>query len=200
MKNVVTMIVNVSLGVLLLLIILTVTGRMNRSMEVKSNLSSLTEEIVEHMGNSSGYGSPQMAEAEAVKQLTERVDAAADITVEMEKADVERGLLAMKVTESWKHPNGRTGTVQDCRIVLLNQLEVQEIREVTVTFYLSKEAMENGEKCYKCCYLYEGDNVSPPAVPVKQGALFDGWRDSSDYMADFSVPVQQDIVYYAAWR
>lgn len=195
-----TMIVNVSLGLLLLLILLTVAGRMNRSMEIKSNLSSITEEAVERMGSSRKYGSRQMAEAEVIGQLTERVDAMADITVEMEKTDEEKGILAMKVTESWKHPNGKTGTVQDSRIVILNQLEVPEIKEVTVKFYASKEAMEMEGKCYKCCCLFEGDTVSSPAPPVKQGAVFDGWRDSSDYMADFSVPVQQDIVYYAAWR
>lgn len=193
------MIVNVSLGILLLLILLTLTGRMNRSVEIKSNLSSIAEETVEDMG-SGKYGSIQMAEAEVVRELAERVDGMAEITVEMEKTDVEQGLLAMKVTETWKHPNGKTGTVQDSRVVILNQLEVPEIKEVTVKFYLSKDSMENGEKCYKCCYLYEGDRVSPPAAPVKKGMVFDGWRDSRDYIADFSVPVQQDIVYYAAWK
>lgn len=169
-------------------------------MELKSNLSSVAEETAERMGSSPEYDSRQRLEAEVIKQLTERMDAMADITVEMGKTDVEQGLLAMKVTELWKHPNGKTGTVQEKRVVILNQLEVPEIKEVTVTFYMSKEAMENGGACYKCCFLYEGDTVPAPADPVKQGASFDGWRDSSDYMADFSVPVQQDIVYYAAWR
>lgn len=200
MKNVVTMIVNVALGVILLLILLTISGRMNRSMEVKSNFSSIAEEIVENMGDGVAYDSVRMAEADFLKQFSERLDGTAELTVEVEKADVERGLLAVNVTETFKHPNGETGKITDNRIVILNQLEVPEQKEFTVKFYLSKEEMRSGGNCYKCYRFYEGDMVQYPAAPEKQGALFDGWRDSSDYMADFSVPVQQDMIYYAAWK
>ena len=199
MKNVVTMLLNISCGILLLLILLTLAGRMNHSMEIKSNLSSITEETVEKMGNGV-YSSKQVAEAQIAGELIERMESMADIMLEIEKTSVEKGLLAVKVTESWKHPNGKTGTVQDSRIAIFNQLDVPKIKEITVKFYMSKEDMEKEESCYKCLYLYEGDKIAVPMAPVKNGLVFDGWRDSSDYIADFSVPVQQDIVYYAAWR
>lgn len=200
MKNAVAIIVNISLGIVLLFILLTITGRMNRSMEIKSNFSSVAEEVVENMGDGAIYGSTQMVEADFLQQFSERLDGTAELTVEVEKVDVERGLLAVKVTETWKHPNGKTGTVSDNRVVILNQLEIPELKEVTVKFYASKEEMQSGGNCYKCYHLYEGERAQSPVAPKKQGVLFDGWRDTSDYMADFSVPVQQDIIYYAAWK
>lgn len=203
MKNVVTMIVNISLGVLLLLILASVMGRMNRSMEIESNLSSVVEETVENMSVTLKYDVKNSREvcADFAENLIERLDGkVTDMKVEVKKVDVEKGLLAVKVTEKFQHPNGKTGMISDSRIVILNQLEVPEVKELTVKFYLSKEDMEAGNNCYKCYALYEGDKAQMPIVPERQGAVFDGWKDSNDYIADFSVPVQENISYYAAWK
>lgn len=203
MKNVATMIVNIFLGVMLLLIVSTITGRVNKSTEIESNLSSVSEETVENMSVVKKYDVRNNIEVQAdfVENMIERIDGkVSEIKVETKKVDLERGLFAVKVTEKFQHPNGKTGLVSDSRVVILNQLEVPELQEFTVKFYLSKEDMQAGVNCYKCYHLFEGDRAQEPVVPKKQGALFDGWKDGSDYMADFSVPVQQNIAYYAAWR
>ena len=49
MKNIATMISSIILGAITLLIVMTVQGRMNRSTELESNLSSIIEETVEIM-------------------------------------------------------------------------------------------------------------------------------------------------------
>lgn len=203
MKNVVTMIVNISLGALLLLILASIAGRMNRSMEIESNLSSVVEETVENMSVTLKYGVENSKEvcADFTENFIERLDGkVTDMKVEVKKVDLEKGLLAVKVTEKFQHPNGKTGTISDSRVVILNQLEVPEQKELEVKFYLSKEDMAAGKNCYKYYHLYEGDKVQMPIAPEKQGAVFDGWKDASDYIADFSVPVQENISYYAAWE
>lgn len=203
MKNVVKMIVNISLGVILLLILASVVGRMNRSMEIESNLSSVVEETVENMTVTLKYDVKNSREvcADFVENLIERLDGKViDMKVEVKKVDLEKGLLAVEVTEKFQHPNGRMGTISDNRVVILNQLEVPERKECVVKFYLSKKDMEEGINCYKCYHLYEEDKIQVPIVPEKQGAVFDGWKDCNDYMADFSIPVQENISYYAAWK
>ena len=47
MKNAAAMIVNILMGMVLLLILLTVKGRENRSTEIKSNLPAVVEETLQ---------------------------------------------------------------------------------------------------------------------------------------------------------
>lgn len=202
MKIVVRSVVLTLIGAVVLLILMTVTGRMNRSMEVDSNLSAVVEETVENMALNPKYtiDNPEEYVADMAENLSGLLDTDSDIMVEIEKADKERGMLAVKVTEKFLHPNGKTGTVSCERVVILNQLDEPQPGEFTVKFYLSKENMNADTSCYKVCNLLEGDTVPMPAVPQKEGATFSGWRDSNDYVADFSVPVEQDMVYYAVWN
>ena len=196
------MIVNVVLGVILLLILLTIAGRMNRSMEIKSNLSSMVEETVENAAVNPKYtiNNPEEYVADMAENLSGLLDTDSDIMVEIEKADKERGMLAVKVTEKFLHPNGKTGTVSCERVVILNKLDEPQPGEFTVKFYLSKEDINAGMSCYKTYHLQEGDTIIAPAAPQKEGKTFNCWKDSNDYIADFSVPVEQDVVYYAAWN
>lgn len=202
MKIVVRGIILTCIGAVVMLIIMTVAGRMNRSTEIKSNLSSVVEETVENMAVNPKYtiNNPEEYVADMAEHLSGLLDTDSDIKVEIEKADKERGILAVKVTEVFLHPNGRNGTVSCERVVILNKLGEPQPEEFTVKFYLSKEDMNADTSCYKVCNLLEGDTVPMPVAPQKEGATFSGWRDSNDYVADFSVPVEQDMVYYAAWN
>ena len=134
------------------------------------------------------------------EKLSDLLNTDSDIMVEVEKADKERGMLAVKVPEKFLYPNGKNGTASCSRVVILNKLEQSEPRKFTVKFYLSKADMIAGTGCYKTYQLQEGDTISAPAAPQKEGATFDGWKDVNEYMADFSVPVTQDLAYYAAWN
>lgn len=202
MKIIVRSIALTCIGAVVMLIIMTVAGRMNRNVEITSNLSSCVEETVENMAVNPKYTINNVEEyvADMAEYLADRLDTDSDITVEIEKADKERGLLAVKVTEKFSHPNGKTGTVSCERIVILNKLEQPSPGEYTVKFYLSKEDMLAGTLCYKVCHLMEGDTVPAPATPQKEGATFICWRDINDYEADFSVPAGQDMIYYAVWN
>lgn len=202
MKIVVRSVVLTLIGAVVLLILMTVTGRMNRSMEVDNNLSAVVEETVENMALNPKYtiDNPEEYVADMAENLSGLLDTDSDIMVEIEKADKERGMLAVKVTEKFLHPNGKTGTVSCERVVILNQLDEPQPGEFTVKFYLSKEDINAGMGCYKTYHLQEGDTITAPTAPQKEGKTFNCWKDNNDYIADFSVPVEQDIVYYAAWN
>lgn len=202
MRNIVLIIVSIILGVLTLFIGMTIDGRMNRSVELKSSLSSAIEETVENMAVKEKYSINNVNEyiADFVEDLSASLDADSDIMVKVLKMDKEKGILNLQVTEFFTHPNGETGTVECERNVILNKVDKLVPDKHSVRFYLTKADMDAGIACYKSCVVYEGDLLSVPKEPRMDGASFAGWVASDGYMADFSLPVEQDRCYYAEWQ
>lgn len=200
MKNIGLMISITLLSVISLLIVMTVDGRMNRSMEINSNLPSLVEETVANMSVDQKYTINNYNEyiADFISNLSYVLDADSDITVEVLNADKEKGLLSIRVTEEFDHPNGRRGTVDCERTVILNKLEEEEAETYTVKFYVVDLTGE--QKCYKAYNVLEGDTISAPANPTNAYAIFGGWVDTNGYLADFSQPVTQDMEFHAMWQ
>ena len=100
MKNIVLTLISMMLGILTIMIGMTLYGRMNRSMELKSNLSSAVEETVECLMTSKLYGIENREEfvAEFVEKLIYALDGKMDIQVDIMQYDMEKGLLAVKVS------------------------------------------------------------------------------------------------------
>lgn len=200
MKNIVTMVVSMLLGAVTLLIVMVVNGRMNRSMELKSNLPSAVEETVEILADQKySIGNANEYLADFVENLARILDSDCDLKVEIISKDTEKGLLSVRVTEEFLHPNGKNGTVECERTVILNKLYEPEPEIYTVRFFVNKSDIGVVE-CYKSIQVLEGDMITAPAAPQVEGKTFAGWKDSNDYIVNFSAPVTQDLVYYAAWN
>lgn len=192
----------IMIGTLTLLIIMTVMGRMNYAVELKSQLSSVVEETVENMMQSKIYQIEDQSEflAEFVEQLALAVDSKADVGIRVQQADTEHGILTVTVIESFSHPNGRTGTVSCDRTVIFNQLEEENEVQYTVRFFQNQEDMVQNSNCYKQIEVLANQGIAAPIEPSPISGRFAGWFDKNGYMADFTQPVTQDIVYYAAWE
>ena len=201
MKNVVMMIVSGMVGVLALGFLMTVCGNMNRYVETQSILPSAMEKTVEQMvlQDGAGYGEGE-AVAVCLESIAAAVDRDSDILVSIYKEDVKKGVLAMKIIEPFRYPNGRIGTVECDRTVIYNRLQRSEDEDCLVRFYRSREAMLKEENCYKTYVVKEGERLLSPAEPTGEEAVFVGWRDVNDYIADFSLPVERDLIYYAEWE
>lgn len=201
MKNISIMMVCVTLGTLMLMLVMTLQGRLNRSMELKSNFSSVIEETLEIMTVNPKYSIHNSDEfiADFVQNLAEVVESDADIVVKVMNSDKEKGMLSVRVIGEYKHPNGKKGTVTCDRTVILNPITEEEKRMHTVCFFLKKEDVGTSA-IYKTYRISDGKTLAVPAVPVSVKGAFNGWLDMNDYMADFSVPVTQDLVYYASWN
>lgn len=203
MKNVVMMAVSAILGVLSLMIIMSISGRSNRSMEIKSNLSSTVEETVEEMVHSERYSIDNVNQfiGDFIENLALVIDSDSELEVSVLQADKDKGILTVSVTETFKHPNGKEGSIQTEKTVILNGTEqAPETPQYTVSFFLSKEDMNEGRSCYKKYLVDAGKNMATPKDPSEEGKTFAGWKDGNDYLADFSVPVEQDMSYYAVWN
>lgn len=195
MKSIILAIVSTILGVLMLMIVMTVSGRENRSTEIKSNLPSIVEETVNNMEVSQKYSIDNTNEflADLVSSLSASLDSDSGISVSILKTDQEKGILSVRVTESFTHPNGKPGTVTCDRIVILNKMPVELPEQHNVIFFV-------GSDDYKSYYINDGECMEAPEEPVLEGKTFYGWKDVEGYLADFSQPVTEDMIYYADIR
>lgn len=203
MRNVVMMAVSAILGVLSLIIVMSLAGRSNRSMELKSNLSSAVEETVEKMMQNQSYNIEDVNQfiADMVENLAVVLDSDSALRVSILQIDREKGILCTKVTEEFKHPNGKTGKVQTEKTVILNgKEEAEKVQQYAVSFYFSKDDLDHERCCYKRYLVDAGKSVTAPKDPSEDEKMFVGWKDENDYLADFSAPVEQDVTYYAAWN
>lgn len=202
MKNAVTILSGMFLGAIILAIVITVSGRMNRSVEAESNLPAAVEGGMLHMMSGEGEEMRLVQEtaAESMERLAMQLDTVSDVTAEIMKADAGKGVLAMRLTEEFRYPNGTYGKVSSERTAILNGTPEQEAARYEARFYRTKEEMLCEAQCYKIYKVYEGERLNEPAQPAAEDAAFLGWRDANDYMADFTQPIEQDVVYYAEWR
>ena len=131
MKNTVLLITLMILGMLTLVILNTIYGRMDRRMELESHLSSVVEEMVEEMVLASAYDTTDMDDliGELAEQLCISMDTVNDVTIDVFQCDMEKGILSLRVTLSYMHPNEDRGTIVCEKHVILNQLVETEVNE-----------------------------------------------------------------------
>ncbi len=198
MKNMITMMIGIVMGVITILIILTVTGRMNYATELESQLPSVVEGALCNAKIKQAYHVADNKEftADVTEQLAKELDAKTGIIMRIMGADKEKGLFSVEIDREFTHPDGKSGTVKCNRTVLLDQLENAVVQKYYVQFY--KDA-DTGI-CYKRYCVMEGDTITAPAVPVEKDREFAGWQDENGYEADFLQPVEQNRNYYAVWK
>lgn len=199
MKNAAIIISSIILGVLALAIVMTIGGRTERDMELNDNLSSIVEETVDMLLAEKSYDICDRNEfvADMIENLSYVLDSESDITVNIEQADDEKGIMSVKVIVTYNHPNGEVGTVEAVRTVIFNKLDETEKNVCEVKFYT---AVEGELQCYKKYEVLEGDTIPVPMNPVSAEATFTAWVDSDGQMVDFASPVTQDMCYYAIWQ
>ena len=125
-----------------------------------------------------------------VEALAVSLDAASDIKVDVLGCDMEKGLLSVRVTAEYFHPNGKVGSVTCERTAVLEKISQEEIVQHKVRFYVAGEL-------YKEYAVQKNDSISAPVQPQVNGKVFCGWIDGNGYLADFTQPVTQDISYFA---
>mgnify|MGYP007059860284 CR=1 FL=1 len=178
MKNMITMMIGIVIGAITILIILTVTGRMNYATELESQLPAVVENILCNVKIKQLYNVADNQEftADVTEQIAKELDAQTGIVMRIMGADKEKGLFSVGVDRTFVHPNGKTGTVKCSRTVLADKLQIVEIQKYYVQFY--KDA-DNSE-CYKKYCVTEGDTISAPAVPEYKDREFAGCRTTRD--------------------
>lgn len=115
MKNAAMIIVSAIMGFLILGIVLTIGGSMNRRCEVETILPSAMEKTVEGMPFAEAGGSSgELVIAECVELLAAEIDTDSDVVLKVYQNDVQKGVLSMKLpgkvsTSQWNGRYGRSG-------------------------------------------------------------------------------------------
>ena len=197
MKLIIRAIVTTCIAGVIFLTIMAVSGRMNRSMELKSNLPSAAEETAENLLTKKyDVTDKNQLEADFLETLAYAIDSDSDIRLKVNAADKEKQLLSVSITEEFKHPNGKLGTVSYDRTAVVNKLSKEEPEVYKVNYYLS-----DADPGYYKCYTVLKDDVIPiPRDPVLEGKTFTGWTDTDGNALDPDMTITQDTAYYAGWN
>lgn len=193
MKNTLLILLCTFWGVLTLMLIMTMYGRIDRSMELKSNVSSIAEEVIENVKGNQKYEIRNRDEfvADFVETLVYTIDARSDLQVDIFQCDKEKGVLGVAASLFYEHPNGKTGKVATEKTVIYNHTNVQKTLErFKIKFLVEGE-------CYKILDVYENSIILEPIPPNVEGKTFVRWLNADGTDADFSKKVEEDAVYYA---
>ena len=197
MKLIIRAIVTTCIAGVIFLTIMAVSGRMNRSMELKSNLPSTVEETAENLLTKKyNVTDKNQLEADFLETLAYAIDSDSDIQLKVNAADTDKQLLSVSVTEEFKHPNGKPGTVSYDRTAVVNKLQEEALETYQVSYYLTNTDTE----CYKCYTVHADDMVPVPKDPVAEGKTFTGWADAEGNALDQNMTMTQDVAYYAVWN
>lgn len=197
MKLIIRAIVTTCIAGVIFLTIMAVSGRMNRSMELKSNLPSAAEETAENLLTKKyDIADKNQLEADFLETLAYAIDSDSNIWLKVNAADKEKQLLSISVTEEFKHPNGKPGTVSYDRTAVVNKLQEEVLETYQVSYYLTNTDTE----CYKCYTVHADDMVPVPKDPVVEGKTFTGWADAEGNALDQNMTMTQDAAYYAVWN
>ena len=197
MKLIIRAIVTTCIAGVIFLTIMAVSGRMNRSMELKSNLPSAAEETAENLlAKKYDVVDKNQLEADFLETLAYAIDSDSNIRLKVNAADKEKQLLSVSVTEEFKHPNGKPGTVSYDRTAVVNKLQEEVLETYQVSYYL----MNTDTECYKCYTVHADDMVPVPKDPVAEGKTFTGWADAEGNALDQNMTMTQDAAYYAVWN
>lgn len=197
MKLIIRAIVTTCIAGVIFLTIMAVSGRMNRSMELKSNLPSAAEETAENLLTKKyDIADKNQLEADFLETLAYAIDSDSNIRLKVNAADKEKQLLSVSVTEEFKHTNGKPGTVSYDRTAVVNKLQEEALETYQVSYYLTNTDTE----CYKCYTVHADDMVPVPKDPVVEGKTFTGWADAEGNALDQNMTMTQDAAYYAVWN
>lgn len=125
MKNAIFVAGSTFFGLLALLIVMSIYGKMNRSMELQSKLPSMIEEALENDMLCNVYGKDDIESFinNFAKLLAASWENQSDMQIDVLQYEPEKGILSLKVTAIFKQPYGTIETVECERTVILNKVQ-----------------------------------------------------------------------------
>lgn len=190
MKKTILGITLLGIMVLVMAAAMVVNGRNVRKNEMDRMLDTAVEQTVAELQEEKEYRLENKNEflADFVESLLLKVNSDSEIEVSVAGADEINGLLSIKVTEHFKHPNGKPGKVETERTVVMEQYTLDKKGFVTITYRV-------GDVDYKVYTLVEGSSIP---VPVNPEENFVQWLDESGNVADLeNMTADTDKVFVA---
>lgn len=155
-------------AMLVVTITLAVSGKHVRKNEMETSLNTAVEQALEQFQSERGNSeSPQDLIARFNQLLLMQMESDSELQVEILNADVEKGVLAVRITETYRNILGKEEKAVCRKSVILEEYSEKKTYH-TVTF-LSEGAL------YARYSLYEGGKTVLPETPRKDGKTFRCW-------------------------
>ena len=197
MKNIILIFTYVVIGALTLGIIISAMGREARNVELQSNLSNAVEESLANVMEEKNYTIADQNEflADVTENITEVLDTNSTVDVKVMKVDLNKGLLSLRVVESFNYVNGKTGSVKCDRTVVFDKRGQDDEDKYDVYYYISAD----DDRPYKRYTLLKGDTILIPKEPSRAGYTFEGWKDADGNAPVSDQTVESGLTYVAQW-
>ncbi len=197
MKNVILIFTYVVIGALTLGIIVSAMGREARNVELQSNLSNAVEESLANAMEEKNYTIADQNEflADVTENITEALDTNSTVDVKVMKVDLNKGLLSLRVVESFNYVNGKTGSVKCDRTVVFDKRGQDDDDKYDVYYYINAD----DDRPYKRYTLLKGDTILIPKEPSRAGYTFEGWKDADGNAPVSDQTVESGLTYVAQW-
>ena len=124
MKNMLIAFYAATIAFVIILIGFTIHGRSIRQIELDNALKSSMENAMTSLMYEEGK--PQTEDewkASFLQSLAVQINSTSDLTVHILKADMDKGLLSVEATLSWKHPIGTDGSVTSYMTILREEYQ-----------------------------------------------------------------------------
>lgn len=151
MRSAATFFVTIIVGILTIVMVITMTGRMNRSTEIRSNTDSAAEDTVSVAKVTEKYTVSNNHEmlSDFAESMSMAMDSNGALEMKVMGVDFDKGLLSVNMNEKFTNPNGNAGLIKDSgRTVILNKLTEDQVETFTITFYKN----EGDTEIYKNIY------------------------------------------------
>ena len=197
MKNIILIFTYVVIGALTLGIIVSAMGREARNVELQSNLSNAVEESLANAMEEKNYTIADQNEflADVTENITEALDTNSTVDVKVMKVDLNKGLLSLRVVESFNYVNGKTGSVKCDRTVVFDKRGQDDDDKYDVYYYINAD----DDRPYKRYTLLKGDTILIPKEPSRAGYTFEGWKDADGNAPVSDQTVESGLTYVAQW-
>ena len=188
------------ISVIVIIIILTITGRTNRQSEVNNSLQISVEAAVADTLNDRTYtvNDSQELVSDILQSLESTIGTTnGSIQAKIDKVDKEKGIAFLTVAESYSNPNGKPGKVSYTKKIVMDQHEPHDDAADPLTrtavFYVDG-------KIYETVVLKKEFQIGKIKDPVKTGKVFLGWSLDGRNVVDLSdLTMDQDYTFHAVF-
>lgn len=195
MKHMVYGMALLAMAVMVIAGVMVVSGKNVRENEADKALNTAVEQTLEQLKKHGSYeiGNERELIADFQQALLLHISSDADLEVKILTADTERGVLDVKITETYKTINAREKEAVCRKTVILE--EYTEKRG-----YCLAEFRMDGT-VYEKYSLYQGSMIVSPKKPQKIGRVFRGWKkaDASGWLTD-GMAAEEDVVFEAVFE
>lgn len=195
MKHMVYGIVLLAIAFMVIAGVMIVSGKDVRENEANKALNTAVEQTLEQLKKYGGYeiANAQELIADFQQALLLHISSDADLEVKILAADTERGILDVKITETYQTINAKKKQAVCRKTVILE--EYSEKRGYCMVEFRMDGAV------YEKYSLYQGSVIVNPKKPQKAGRVFRGWRKAkgNGWLTD-GMAAEEDIIFEAVFE